>query len=132
MAMVEVLVAVVILGIGVLGTIAMQARAASAMTDASLRSEATMATEKLLSLIATDQNNATSYAMNAGGSPPAKVAAWYADTQARIPGAVISIAVTPAGGVSTLNTVVTTITWTRKTGEASLSHVVTSYVASSL
>jgi type IV pilus assembly protein PilV len=129
-ALLEALLAAVILAIGLLGTIGLQARAYSALSDAGLRAEATIAAEKLLGVMNTDQANLTAYRLAADGTPGARLATWYAETRTRIPGAQIAVAVnTPAGASS--SKVDITISWTRKADAPANAHRITSYIAGS-
>ncbi|CDG83470.1 type IV pilus modification protein PilV [Janthinobacterium agaricidamnosum NBRC 102515 = DSM 9628] len=125
--MLEALIASLILAIGLLGAIGLQARAYSAMSDAGLRAEAAMATDKLFGVLANDQPNLSGYALAEGGAPGDRLKTWYANTRTVIPGATISIVITPNAD-ATRNTVVATIKWTRKDGGAPNVHSVTSYV----
>lgn len=127
-ALLEALLAVVILAIGLLGTIGLQARAYSALSDAGMRAEATIATEKLLGLMTNDQANLASYALAAGGAPSAQLTAWYDDTRAAIPGATIVITLGAAAGASEVDVV---ISWTRTAGGPVNRHAMTSYIATS-
>lgn len=125
-AMLEAMIAIVILAIGLLGTVGLQARSYSALSDASMRAEATMAAEKLLGLMSNDVANISSYALSEGATGNAAVAPWLAETQTRMPGALVSVRLTP----QTARTMVEiSIRWTRKTGSAENRHVLTSYVA---
>jgi type IV pilus assembly protein PilV len=129
-ALLEALIATVILAIGLLGAIGMQARAYAALNEAGLRAEATMCSEKLLALMAVDQANALSYAYSSGiGS--AKIAPWLAETQSRIPNATVTVGVTAVS--ATRSQVDIHIGWQRKGGAGSPvnKHDVTSYIASS-
>jgi type IV pilus assembly protein PilV len=129
-ALLEALLASLILAIGLLGTIGMQARAYSALSDASQRAEATIATEKLLGIMSSDQANLAAYALAASAVPGARLEVWYAETRTNIPGAQILIAITPEAG-TTRSRVVITLSWTRKTGGPVNRHQVTSYIARS-
>jgi type IV pilus assembly protein PilV len=127
-ALLEVLVAIVLLGIGVLGTIGLQGRSYSALADTGLRAEATMAAEQLIGIATNDQANLAAYALAAGKSPSATLKPWYDETRTRIPGATIIVAVvapiaTAPGQISV------SIEWTRKAGTTASKHSVTSYIA---
>lgn len=113
-ALVEALVAILLLGIGLVGAVAMQARSYQALADAGSRAEATIAIERLVGTMSTDQANLASYAMAADAEEaPERLAAWYADTQSAIPGAAVEVAVDSVA--STTRTVVTvTIAWRRQ------------------
>jgi type IV pilus assembly protein PilV len=127
-ALLEALLAALILAIGLLGTIGLQARAYSALSDAGMRAEATIAAEKLLGVMSTDQANLDAYKLAAGAAPGARLSAWYAETRNRIPGAQVAVAVnTPAGASS--SAVDITISWTRKAGTPANAHRITSYIA---
>lgn len=127
-ALIEVLVAVVLLGIGVLGAIGLQARSYSALADTGMRAEATMAAEKLVGVMNTDQANMADYALEEGDTPGARLQPWYDETRAHIPNAVISVAVVPVSATVT-GQVTVTIRWMRKAGADSSQHTVTSYIA---
>jgi type IV pilus assembly protein PilV len=127
-ALLEALLATLVLAIGLLGTIGMQARAYSALSDASMRAEATIATEQLLGVIASDQANLANYALAAGGAPSPVLAPWYTATVASIPGALIDITVTPTAGTPR-SEVDIRIRWTRKAGGPENVHQVTAYIS---
>ena len=129
-ALLEALLAVLILAIGLLGTIGLQARAYSALSDADMRAEATIATEKLLGVMSNDQANLAAFALTAGGTPGTSLATWYNETRTFIPGATIVITVTPAAGTKR-SRIDMSISWTRKAGGPVNVHRVTSYIAQS-
>lgn len=114
--LVEAMIAVLLLGIGLLGAIGIQARSVSALSDATMRSEATMAGEALIATMTNDRANAESYAMAYNSTAPAALVPWHTETQTRIPGAKISVTVTtPVAGTS-YRRVDIRITWQRKQG----------------
>jgi type IV pilus assembly protein PilV len=126
MALIESIVAAVLLAVGLLGAIGLQARSASALADAGMRAEATIAADKLLGMMAVDLPNAGAYALAAGGSATTRLQPWYDETRGRIPNAQITVVVTPA---TDRTRVEITIAWTRKTGAAQNAHRVVSYLA---
>lgn len=126
MALIEAIVAAVLLAIGLLGAIGMQARSTSALADAGMRAEATIAADKLLGMMAVDLPNAGAYALAAGATPTTRLQPWYDDTRAHIPNARIVVDVVPATGRTR---VAITISWTRKTGAAQNAHRIVSYLA---
>jgi type IV pilus assembly protein PilV len=131
-ALLEAMIATVVLAIGLLGTIGLQARAYSAMNEASVRAEATIASQKLIGLMSADVTHLSSYTMSSCTGAPAPLTAWCADTQNAIRGAAVSVAVAPlASGSSTAVTV--TIAWQLKAGAASTANrsVMTAYLAGS-
>ena len=119
MALIESMVAVVVLAVGVLGTVGLQAKAISALSDARSRVEATIAAEKLIGTIWNDQANAANYA-TAG----AALVNWTTELQQNIPGATATVTITPTTPVAgtTRNQVDITINWQRRTGDDSSSH----------
>ena len=131
-ALLEAMIATIVLAIGLLGTIGLQARAYSAMNEASVRAEATIASQKLIGLMSTDVPNLSDYAMTSCTGGPALLRDWCADTQLAIPNAAVSIAVVPvAGGSSTAVTV--TIAWQLKAGATGTANrsAMTAYLAGS-
>ncbi len=124
-ALLEAMLAVVILGIGLLGTIGLQARAYAALNDAGLRAEATMAADKLLAIISTDSANVANYALSETGTPNPVMQPWVTETRSYIPNATISVAVTPQARRSQVDV---TIRWSHKAGGVENRHVVTSYI----
>ncbi|WP_317201043.1 hypothetical protein [Janthinobacterium sp.] len=129
-ALLEAMLATLILAIGLLGTIGMQARAYSAMAGAGARAEATIATEKLLGAMASDQANLALYALAAGAAPGQRLQSWYEETRLAIPAASIVVTVTPVAATSRTEVVVS-ISWTRKKNEPQYTNSVTAYIAQS-
>jgi type IV pilus assembly protein PilV len=129
-ALLEALLAIVVLAIGLLGTIGMQARSYSALSEASMRAEATIATESLLGVMASDQANLAKYALAAGpgATPSAELMPWYTATRASIPGAQVVITIAAVAGTAR-SEVDITLSWTRKAGGPTNVHQVTSYIS---
>lgn len=128
-ALIEALVAVALLAVGLLGAIGLQARSQSALADTGMRAEATIAADKLIGIMASDQPNLAAYALSAGATPTSRLQPWVSETRARIPGAGLLVAVAPVAGTSRTQVTVT-ISWTRKANTAANSHSVVSYIAS--
>lgn len=128
-ALLEALVATLILAVGLLGAIGMQARAYSALSDAGMRAEATMASEKLLALMTIDQANLANYDTSSA-SPSAPLANWITETRNAIPGAGLSVQVNSVATTSR-SVVNIAISWRRKQGGQINQHVITSYIANS-
>jgi len=125
-ALLEAMLAIVILGIGLLGTVGLQARAYSALSDAGMRVEATIAGEKLLGVMTADAANLAAYTLAEDGTPGAAIAPWLAETRAAIPGAIVSVNVTR----QTVQTQVDiAIRWQRKAKTEHNRHLLTSYIA---
>lgn len=116
-ALIEVMIAVVILAIGVLGAVGLQAKSLAALSNAGARVDAALAAEKVIGLMTTDQANLAGYVWNSTGGTgaPAVLGNWMAETRAALPNATAVITVTPIAG-STARQVSVTITWQRRTG----------------
>lgn len=138
-ALLEAVLAIVILGIGLLGAVGLQARGISALSDAGIRTEATLATSKLVGIMsadvtkdpgaADDNLGEYNYDSSNGDQPSARLRPWLADTMGAIPNATIKINVVPV----TLSSkrVDVSISWWRKQGDPSNSHMVSFYTSRS-
>jgi type IV pilus assembly protein PilV len=131
-ALLEAMIAIIILGIGVLGTIGMQARAYTAMNDAGQRAEATIASQKLIGLMSADVTNLSSYAIASCTGASALLTVWCADTIKAIPGATVGVAVLPLAATGS-TAVTVTIGWQLKAGATGTANrsVMTAYLAGS-
>lgn len=127
-ALIESLIAVLILGIALVGTLGLQARSVAALSDAGLRAEATIAANQLLGMMNTDIANAADYAVTRTGTPGQRLAPWYAEVRARIPGATIAVGVTPTAG-TTRTEVDIVIGWQRTSDSQLNVHRITSYLS---
>jgi type IV pilus assembly protein PilV len=125
-ALLEALIAIVILGIGLLGMIGLQARSYAALSDASMRAEATMAGEKLLGVMNTDMTNLASYNLAEGAAPNTFLAPWVQETRRAIPGALLSVRVQAQAQQSQVDI---GIRWQRRAAGEQSRHVVTAYIA---
>lgn len=125
-ALLEAMIAIVILGIGLLGMIGLQARSYAALSDASMRAEATMAGEKLLGVMNTDSAQLNNYRLAEGATPNATLAPWVRETQRVIPGARLSVQVQAQPHQWQVDIA---IGWQRKADSAQQRHVVTAYIA---
>ncbi|MGO4377437.1 hypothetical protein AB4Z19_04155 [Pseudoduganella sp. RAF19] len=129
-ALLESLIAAVILAIGLLGTVGLQARSYAAISDAGLRAEATLAAEELLGIMNNDQLNLPAYVVAEGAAAPMVLDTWAKETDKRIPGVKYSIVIAPVviapGLVRTQVNI--TLKWTRRKGDAQNQHQVTSYI----
>ncbi|TFW29637.1 type IV pilus modification PilV family protein [Duganella callida] len=127
-ALLEVMLAVIILGIGLLGTVGLQARAYSALSDAGMRAEATLATEKLIGAINADVANIGQYNLAENGTPNAQLAPWVSETRAAIPGAVVAVQVQDQPAQNRYQVDIS-IRWQRKANTEANRHRVTAYIA---
>lgn len=124
-ALLEALIAVVILAIGLLGTIGLQARSYSALADAGMRAEATIAADRLVGIMSNDALNLAGYEVGLDEDPPAALAAWATETSAAIPGARYQVTIS----TQALRTRVDIeIHWQRKRDDADHQHLVTAYL----
>jgi type IV pilus assembly protein PilV len=126
-ALLEALLAAVLLAIGLLGTIGLQARAYSALSDAGMRAEATIAAERLIGVMTTDPDSLSDYTLATGGTPSARLAPWYAATRKSIPGAQVAVTVVPGTGGGAANVTIA-ISWQRKADAPSNTHTVRAYI----
>lgn len=129
-AMIEAVVAVCLLGIGLIGAMAMQARSASALADSAVRVEATMAAGRLLSVMNVDDfDSLEDYAFdgtNAAAEPSDRLLPWYTQTRAAVPNAQIVVGVSKDDVPGSVHVNIR-IAWTRKTGAATNAYAVDSY-----
>ncbi len=124
-ALLEVMIAVILLGIGLLGAIGLQARSYAALSEAGQRAEATIQADKLIAMINNDVANIGLYALAPNTTPGTAIAPWLAETRALIPGAAATVVLVQQG---TRWRVDLTITWQRKQGADQNTHRVTAYV----
>jgi len=127
-ALLEALLAVVLLAIGLIGTLALQARSMSILTESALRAEATVAANQLLGVMNNDQNNLPAYAVVSGAAPGPRLSAWAVELRKNIPGATIQVDVTPAADASR-TMVAIQIGWRRTGNGPANTHRITSYLA---
>jgi type IV pilus assembly protein PilV len=127
-ALLEAMLAIVILGIGLLGTVGLQARAYSALSDAGMRAEATLAAEKLIGVINADLPNILLYNLAESGAANDQLRPWVQETQAAIPGAVLAVAVLDQPAQNRYQVDVS-IRWQRKARSEANRHRITSYIA---
>ena len=122
-ALLEVLIAILIISFGVLGIIGLQANSIAITSDAKYRVEASAFAERLISEMWMNPMNLASYAYPGTGSVPAPLAAWYADVtsgSAALPGAGSNKPIITIGAD---NVVTITIRW-EPPGGAVHNHVV--------
>ncbi|GGX81806.1 hypothetical protein GJV26_25105 [Massilia dura] len=124
-ALLEALVAVVILALGLLGTIGLQARSYSALADSAMRAEATLAADRLVGIMNNDVANLAAYQVALDATAPAALAAWASETSAAMPGARYSVAVVPEADRTRVEVA---LHWRRKQGDADSRHLVTAYI----
>ncbi|OON62600.1 hypothetical protein B0920_03915 [Massilia sp. KIM] len=128
-ALLEALIAVLILAIGLIGTVGLQARSYAALSDAGLRAEATIAVNELLGIMNSDLEHAADYAVEEGEEPGERLQAWHEAVSARLPGATIGVSVTEATSAVPRTEVAVSIGWTRQDNQSENTHRVTAYLA---
>ena len=114
-----------IAGLGLLGTIGLQARSYSALADSAMRAEATLAADRLVGIMNNDVANLAAYQAAPDAAAPVALAAWAAETSAAIPGARYRVAVVPEPARTRVEI---EIHWQRKRGDAASRHLVTAYI----
>jgi type IV pilus assembly protein PilV len=124
-ALLEALIAVVILALGLLGTIGLQARSYSALADSAMRAEATLAADRLVGIMNNDVANLAAYQVAIDAAVPVALAAWAAETSTAIPGARYRVVVVAEAARTRVEL---EIHWRRKQGDADNAHLVTAYI----
>lgn len=121
----EVLVAVLIFSIGILGMIAMQTASVTAVSDAKYRSEAAMVADQIIARMWADQANITAY--NTGG--PVSLAGY----EAKLPNGKREVAVgaLPPPTEPQMRTVTIRITWQPPEGTTEHQYVTETRITSS-
>lgn len=128
-ALLEALVAVIILAIGLLGTLGMQTKAYSGLADAGMRAEATLAADRLAGLMASDMGNIGAYALAAGDTPSGRLTPWLDETRAAIPNATVTVKLTAPSTSNPAWQVDIAIAWQRKATDKINIHKVTTYLS---
>ncbi len=104
-SLIEVLVAMTIFAIGILGLMGMQARALDNFSDSKYRTDAALLVDSLINEVWVNRANLSTY-VYAGSGGSTAVTAWLAEVQATLPKGTASIAV----NVPT-STVTVTVFW---------------------
>ena len=130
----EVLVALVIFSIGVLGIIGLQAAMTKAQTGSKFRADASFLAQRLIASMWSDRAGLSSYA-GANCAGHTRCSEWAADVARALPGGTATVTVTPladgtdAGGVVVAADVTVTITWSPP-NEETRTYTTTSSVSS--
>ncbi len=120
LALIESLIAILLISFGIIGIIGLQARSISFTSDARYRVEASALADRLIAEMWISPTNLAGYAWAGAGTPPAALAPWVAAVEATLPGADLT---PPTVAISTDNTVTITLAW-RPPGGSQHSHVV--------
>lgn len=125
MGLIEVLISMVLLAIGVLGAVGLQAKSLAALSNAGARVDATLAAEKLIGIMWVDQANLASYAWDStsGATVPPRMADWKTELESLLPNATARVVVTPIAG-STSSQVSIRIGWKRRGGDDLNNHTI--------
>lgn len=110
-ALLEVMIAILIISFGILGIIGLQANSIAITTDARYRVEASAFAERLIAEMWLNPASLASYAYDGSGSAPAPLATWYGDLTSgskALPGA---STYKPTIVIGTDNLVTITIRW---------------------
>lgn len=92
-ALIEALVATLLLMLGILALIGLQGRLVGASTDAQLRGEATFLADQIISQMWVDQNNLGGYATTNGTCANAHCKAWMTTVNETLPAGTANITV---------------------------------------
>lgn len=93
-ALLEALVAILLLMLGILALIGLQGRMVSASTEAQMRGEATYLADQLIGQMSVDQPNLASYITTSGTCSSANCTAWLANVADTLPAGTATVAVT--------------------------------------
>lgn len=129
-ALLEALIAVLLLGIGLVGTLALQVNSQAALSEAAMRSEATIAANELIGAMSTDLDNLEEYALAKDGEPGERLEEWHDALAAHLPNAAVEITVTPAADTER-TAVVIVIGWRRSDTAQHNEHRIVTYLARS-
>lgn len=107
-ALLEVLIAILLISFGILGIIGLQANAIGFTTDARNRIEAGALADRIVAQMWVDPANLASYDWAGSGSPPAVLASWVDDVKAALPNAT---SLPPTVDIGIDNVVTVTLRW---------------------
>jgi len=124
-SLIEVLVALTIFSVGVLGMLGMYGRTMSNYSDAKYRTDASMLADGLISDIWINRNNASLYAYSGTGANTT-LQYWLNAVKAALPNG--NAVVTVAGASATGTTVQITLTWTPPDTTTAHQHVETAII----
>jgi len=129
-ALLEALIAILILAIGLIGTLGLQVNSQAALAEASMRAEATIAANELIGVMNTDLDNLNDYALAEGGTPGARLQAWHAALGGHLPNPSVIVEITPAAGTERA-AVAVEIRWRRDEQAPRNQHRIVTYLSRS-
>lgn len=130
MALIESLVAVLILAVGLIGTLGLQVNSQKALAEAAMRSEATIAANELIGVMNTDLAHLDAYALAKSGTPKERLADWHAALLKQLPNAAVVVTVTPIEDTQRTQVEID-ISWKRDVDAPLNSHRILTYIARS-
>ena len=113
LALIETLVAILLISFGIIGIIGLQANSITFTTDARYRVEAGALADRLVAEMWVDPVNLASYAWDGAGAPPAVLDGWVADVGNALPGAAV---LRPTIDIGPDNTITVTVRWQSPNG----------------
>lgn len=131
-AMIEAMIAILLLAVGLIGTMALQVKSQAALSEAEMRAEATIAANELIGVMATDLDHLSDYAVVKNATPGTRLEAWHEALAARLPNPAFSVAVAPVA--DTERTAVTIVIQWRRSDQAQSQqneHRIVTYLARS-
>ena len=114
-ALLEALIAILIISFGILGIIGLQANTISATSDARYRVEAGALADRIVAEMWVNPDNLAKYDWAGSGTPDPVLAAWVADVKTVLPGA---SALPPTIDIDADNVATITIRWQPPSGQA--------------
>lgn len=108
LALIETLVAILLISFGIIGIIGLQANSITFTTDARYRVEAGSLADRLVAEMWVNPANLASYEWAGAGAPPAVLENWVADVEDALPGAA---ALPPTIAIAPDNTITVTVRW---------------------
>jgi type IV pilus assembly protein PilV len=129
-ALIEALIAVLILAIGLIGTLGLQVHSQAALSEAGMRAEATIAANELIGVMYTDLDNIEDYALAKDAQPGERLRAWHAALVSHLPGAGVTVEVTPDEDAKRTQVTIE-IDWRRSDAAQQNLHRIVTYLARS-
>lgn len=123
-ALLEALIAILLISFGILGIIGLQANSIAFTSDARYRVEAGALADRLVAEMWVNPANIASYGWGGAGEPPEVLADWVADVRNALPGAT---ALPPSVTVDADNVVTITVRWQPPDGNAH-NHMVIAHI----
>lgn len=130
MALIESLIAILILAVGLIGTLGLQVNSQKALSEAAMRSEATIAANELIGVMNTDLDHLEDYALAKDGDPDDRLKDWHDALLEHLPNAAVVVTVTPVEETERTQVEIE-ISWKRDPDAPANSHRILTYIARS-